>query len=130
MHRGVLQKFVSAYEELANGISARLLYEQEDDGRGIEVMRFDSAVVLWVHRGMPECPPNTEISGEGRGIVTIADLVRFISLFDSPLKQAVEENRTLTSYVDRLMAEFYPGHPWPAAGGATISSPILERAAP
>ncbi|NVP54547.1 glutathione S-transferase family protein [Mycoplana rhizolycopersici] len=34
-------------------------------------------------------------------------------LFDTPLKRVVEQDRTLCSYCDRMMAEFYPDHPWP-----------------
>jgi glutathione S-transferase len=36
--------------------------------------------------------------------------------FDSPLRRRIEESAILTSYVDRMMAQHYPEHPWPAAG--------------
>jgi glutathione S-transferase len=36
--------------------------------------------------------------------------------FDSPLRRRVEESATLMAYLDRMMSQYYPEHPWLVAG--------------
>lgn len=36
--------------------------------------------------------------------------------FDSPLRRRAQAFGNLVAYVDRMMARFYPGHPWAGAG--------------
>jgi glutathione S-transferase len=38
--------------------------------------------------------------------------------FDSPLRRRVEQFADLTAYVDRMMAQYYPEHPWSACARA------------
>jgi glutathione S-transferase len=38
--------------------------------------------------------------------------------FDSPLRRRVAQCKTITAYVDRMMAQHYPGHSWSASARA------------
>jgi glutathione S-transferase len=43
--------------------------------------------------------------------------------FDSPLRRRAEGFSNLTAYVDRMMARFYPQHPWAGVGEAAVLEP-------
>jgi glutathione S-transferase len=45
--------------------------------------------------------------------------------FDSPLRRRAETFTNLTTYVDRMMARFYPEHPWIGVGLATGKAAAL-----
>jgi glutathione S-transferase len=48
--------------------------------------------------------------------------------FDTPLRRRAQAFPNLVAYVDRMMAQFYPAHPW-AGAGAPAETAELERAA-
>jgi glutathione S-transferase len=43
--------------------------------------------------------------------------------FDSPLRRRAERHDSLTAYVDRMMARFYPAHPWDGVSRAARLQP-------
>lgn len=43
--------------------------------------------------------------------------------FDSAMRRRAERFETLTAYVDRMMARFYPDHPWAGVGAEAVLEP-------
>jgi glutathione S-transferase len=61
---------------------------------------------------MGERPCGTDATAFGAlaGILT--------PFFDSPLRQRTQQFASLSGYVDRMMAQYYPDHPWSACARA------------
>lgn len=57
----------------------------------------------------------------GADAIVFAHLAGLLTpFFDSPLRRRAERFETLTAYVDRMMARFYPNHPWAGVGEEAV----------
>lgn len=60
----------------------------------------------------------------GSDAIVFAHLAGLLTpFFDSPLRRRAERFETLTAYVDRMMARFYPNHPWAGVSEEAVLEP-------
>lgn len=60
----------------------------------------------------------------GSDAIVFAHLAGLLTpFFDSPLRRRAERFETLTGYVDRMMARFYPDHPWAGVSETAVLEP-------